>query len=86
MATKASHVDNEITEHKSNLNQWIKNVSDLPKTDSCKGVHNRFIRDCQTLVNDMNETPSPSSADLIDFTDRANSLEVQHSQLTDNGE
>lgn len=74
-------VDNEIDDHKTDLNTWISSVSDMTVPDSRKKVAERFVRDCKTLLEDL-DSESVSAADLCDFNDRRNSLEVQYHSIS----
>lgn len=78
-----SLVDEEIQSHKVDLNAWINEVSALETTESRKNVINRFIRDCRTLISDLDENVVVGSADLVDFCDRHNSLETQYLNISD---
>jgi len=84
MSNDSTLLGDEIDTHKANLATWAESVKSLPVTESKKGVHDRFVRDCETLVADLDKTEAPSSADLCDFGDTANSLEIRYHQLTDN--
>lgn len=81
MAREKSFVDNEIQTHKNDLNTWIGDIGTHAIPDSKKGVTDRFVRDCKTLVTDLESSDIPSRPDLVDFTDRRNSLEIQYTNL-----
>lgn len=83
MSEEHPHVKNELADHKTEITSWISSVSTLPVPTSRKGVVERFIRDCQTLITDCSEAQEPSAADLCDFTDRKNSLEIQFINISE---
>lgn len=83
MTEKESLVDNEIAEHVDHLNNWISRVGSLTVSESNKGVIDRFIKDCNTLIVYVNEKEDPSMSDLVDFTDRRNSLGIQFDNIVD---
>lgn len=70
-------IDEELGDHKTDLQSWIEDVSKMQVTESRKKVVERFQRDCKTLLQDL-DCDSVSAADLSDFNDRRNSLEVQY--------
>ena len=82
MSDSENFVENEIEDHKADLDKWIVAVETLPAPDSLKGVVERFIRDCKTLKSDMDSNETPQCADLVDFTDRRNSLEIQYVNIS----
>jgi hypothetical protein len=86
MTDDSPMLDSEIDAHKTNINGWIEGISKLSVPESRKGVNERFVRDCKTLLKDLNETTLPSSADLVDFEDAHNGLEVRYHALTDDNE
>jgi hypothetical protein len=81
-----SLVSGEIDNHKQNINNWADTIQNQKVPESRKGVNDRFVRDCKQLVAYLDESDSPSSADLVDFEDRHNSLEVQFHQLSDDAQ
>ena len=76
------HVQDEIEDHKADLDKWINNIAELPCAESRKGVSERFVRDCKILKEDLDAKETPTAADLVDFTDRHNSLEIQYINIT----
>ncbi len=83
MSEEHPHVENELEDHKTEITTWISSVSILPIPPSRKGVIERFIRDCQTLITDCSGNQEPSAADLCDLHDRKNSLEIQYLNITE---
>lgn len=79
-------VNDEINDHKVELNQWVEKVKDLPVPANRQKVCERFMRDCQTLLTDLDGANPPSCADLCDFDDRRRSLEVQFHNITQDSE
>jgi len=86
MTDTTTHVDDEFEQYKTNVTGWISSVSALPVSDSRRGTHERFVRDCETFNADIQKAASPSSADLVDFGDLHNSLESRFHQLTDSAQ
>ncbi len=82
MSDKSNPVENEIEDHKSDLITWVNKVTSLTIPESRKGVADRFVRDCNILTTDLDEKEKPTMADLVDFTDRRNSLEIQFLNIT----
>lgn len=76
-----NHVQEELNDHKSQLNDWISSMESRNVPTNQQGVVNRFVRDCRTLITDIDTTEIARTADLIDFTDRCNSLEIQFNNL-----
>jgi hypothetical protein len=84
MSQDRSLVESEIQDYLTNIGEWIAKVQGVPVQESYKGVIDRFVRDCSNFRSDVEEKESPSSPDLVDFTDRHNSLEIQyHNILSD---
>ena len=81
MADDRTLVENELNDHKIELNEWVAGAKSFNAPDSHKRVLERFIRDCETLKTDMEKDSVVSSVDLCDFTDRKNSLEIQYINL-----
>lgn len=81
MSDEHHHVENEIEDHKSDLEKWITDIRKLSVPESRQGVVDRFVRDCDILKSDLEEKETPQSADLVDFTDRRNSLEIQYHHI-----
>jgi hypothetical protein len=74
-------VANEIDDHKTEVSKLVTDVAGFTVPASHKGTVDRFVRDCTTLLSDLNSADSPSAADLCDFVDRKNSLEVQYNNI-----
>lgn len=74
--------EDEIDAHRKDLNMWTVVLETLTIPESRQGTVNRFVRDCNTLLSDMDENETPGMADLVDFTDRRNSLEIQYLNIT----
>lgn len=81
MSNDIPQVEDEIEEHKSYLTEWIDGMSKLTVPESRKGVTDRFSRDCKTLIDDVDKNEMPTMADLVDYSDRRNSLEIQYLNL-----
>jgi hypothetical protein len=81
---ESHHVNDELNEHLENLRNWTTAVASLNVPTSHLNVTQRFARDCQTLISDIeDDTKEVSTADLCDFTERRNSLEIQYHNLTE---
>ena len=80
MSTERSLVETEIEEHIAYLQEWTVSLHGQTIPTSQKGVVERFIRDCNTLQEDLNNG-NPLSADLVDFNDRRCSLEIQYHHI-----
>lgn len=74
-------VGSEIAEHLSILDGWIGEITTIPVTESRRGVNERFVQDCRHLKSYLTGVESPSAADLCDFGDRRNSLEIQYNNI-----
>lgn len=74
-------VDSEIADHQAVLDGWIGEVATMTVPKGRKGVNDRFVQDCQQLKNYLSQAESPSTADLCDFEDRRNSLEIQYNNI-----
>jgi len=82
MKEEKPSVENEIDDHKNDLDTWIGSITAQTIPQSMKGVTDRFVRDCNILKNDLDEKDTPTMSDLVDFTDRRNSLEIQYIHIT----
>jgi hypothetical protein len=82
ISTSNTHlVSDEIDDHKTEVNEWISKIQTLEIPTNRKGVSDRFVRDCQTLLTDLDGGKAPSSADLCDFDDARRSLEVRFASI-----
>lgn len=82
MSDENPQVADEIEDHKDDLNKWIVTLETLPIPESRQGTVSRFVRDCKTLISDLDSNEIPNVSDLVDFTDRRNSLEIQYFNIT----
>lgn len=80
--TETSAVEDEIQGHIVDLDHWIREAATLSVSRSRANVVERFARDCETLKTDMDKSDTPSAHDMVDFSDRRNSLEIQFHHLT----
>lgn len=78
MSDSRNHLEEEFDSYITDLNGWIQSVQAAKFTTSQEGVVQRFVRDCNTLIEDLNATTTPRVHDLNDFVDRRNSLETQY--------
>lgn len=76
-----SLVQQECESYISNVKTWIGRVESNPVIESRKGVLTRFVRDCNTFIEDVESNDTPSSADQVDFKDRYDSIEVTFTNL-----
>lgn len=81
MTTKKPAVDIELSDYKHEIKTWVESIKSKKYRLDYESVVNRFLRDCETLVSDMHQATKPETADLCDFTDRKNSLEIQYLKL-----
>lgn len=82
MSEEQPLMEDELDERKDEINKWIISLSTLEIPESRKSVIDRFIRDCRQFLNDIDSVETPTSADLVDFTDRHNSFEIQYFNIT----
>lgn len=75
-------VEDEIADHKADLNMWILAMETLIIPSNSQGVVDRFIRDCKTLISDLDSKEIIKCSDLVDFTDTRNSLEIRYINIT----
>jgi hypothetical protein len=81
---ESNHVDDELNGHREDLTKWVDKVSTMTVPLSHTNVTQRFVRDCQTMLTDINdENREVTAADLCDFSDRHNSLEIQYVSITE---
>lgn len=78
---KASALDREHAEYKKAISSWVSQLRKAKFPESMSGTIERFKRDCDLLVSDINANHVFSVNDLVDFTNRHDSLEVQFHQL-----
>lgn len=76
-------VENEFDGHKTELQEMISTAEKLTVPNTHKNVVARFVRDCQTLISDLDAEDTPSAADLSDYDNRKNSMEIQYHNLTE---
>ena len=81
MQNSPSLVEQEIQGYITNLDAWILDVSNMKTLASCNGVKVRFAIECHMLKAYLEAADVPSSADLVDFSDRHNSLQIQYQNL-----
>lgn len=77
MAEEVSLVEAEINGHVTGIDSFVEAIKSLDADPDYNNVVKRFVRDCEILKTDMFESSEPSNCDLVDFSDRYNSLEVQ---------
>lgn len=75
-------VEDEIEDHKNDLNMWMLAMNTLDIPENSKGVVDRFKQDCNQLLKYIDEKETPTTSDLVDYTDRRNSLEIQYINIT----
>jgi len=82
MSEENPQVEDELEDHKSDLSMWVLAMDTLTIPENSKGIAARFKQDCQHLIDYIDEKDTPTSSDLVDFTDRRNSLEIQYLNIT----
>ena len=82
MSEENPQVEDEIEDHKSDLNMWILVMEALTIPVNSQGVVDRFVRDCRTLISDLDSKDIIKCSDLVDFTDTRNSLEIRFINIT----
>lgn len=83
MTTKKPAVHIELDDYKSEIRGWTESLSAKKYRSDYTGVVSRFLRDCNVLMDDLHKSTKPETADLVDFNDRKNSLEIQYLKLID---
>ena len=82
MPTPPSTLASEFEAHVAQVKSWSDTVRALSVRESRKQTAERFCRDCQIFIDDVEATSEPSLADINDLCDRRNSLEVQYLKIT----
>lgn len=82
MVDESSEVDDELLGHKNAVQDYIAQVTKVPTRTNRQGVVDRFVRDCNLFIGDVDEKDVPTAADLVDFGHRRASLEIQLHNLT----
>jgi hypothetical protein len=82
MSEENPQVEDEIEDHKSDLSSWILAMEVLTIPVNSQGVVDRFVRDCKTLIDDLDSKDIVKCSDLVDFTDTRNSLEIRYINIT----
>ena len=84
MSKKTDHIQNELDSHILSVTSYVDTVKGLKLLKTDKGVSERFLRDCDNTLSDLKKAKSPTQADLVDFTNICNSLEIR-TRLIKNG-
>lgn len=83
MSEKSSSLELEIQGYLSSISSWKSTVNTFKVVPSRKGVIDRFIQDCDILHINIDHNSKPSTADLVDFSDRHRELEKKFLHLVD---
>ncbi len=79
-----SLVAEECDNYIKTANDWIEKIENSNVIESRKGVAERFVRDCKILIEDIDKNETPSSADVVDFQDKFDSMEVRYQNIISN--